>query len=109
MQRTVHGTTIKFATVEKDTNGQLAIVEHNYKSTEKDTKKAVKEFRKNYPNDAIISTEEFTQLYVLDDEIFFKYAVPVDTTEEIEEWQTETGGYSPPNPPKVKSQKMILL
>ena len=91
MQRTVHGTNIKFATVEKDTNGQLAIVEHNYKSTEKDSKKAVKEFRKNHPNEAIITTEEFTQLYVLDDEIFFKYAVAVDTAEETEEWRIKMG------------------
>ena len=81
MQRTVHGTNVKYALIEKTEGGHLAMIEGVYKSTEKDTKKAIKDCRKVHPDCAIVGTEEFATLYVLDDEIFFKYAVPVENTE----------------------------
>ena len=77
MQRTVHGTKITFAKVENN-NGELTITKAEYMSAERDPETAIKKFRKVNPTDAIISTEEFTKLYVLEDEIFFKYAKVVE-------------------------------
>ena len=47
------------------------------KVNETDEKKAVKHLTKIYGNLQALKFEEFEQLYFLDDDTFFKYAVPV--------------------------------
>ena len=88
MQRTVRGTKITYAKVEM-VNGEIALEKAVYMSTEKDPTVAVKKFRKVNPTDAVLATEEFSQLYILDDEIFFKYAKVAENTEETTEETTE--------------------
>lgn len=82
MQRTVHGTKVIYGVLDRDENGSICIAEREYKSTEKDENKAKKSFRKSHPDDAILRTEPFTDLYMLDDDIFFKYAKVVTDTDE---------------------------
>lgn len=81
MQRTVHGTKITHGTVEI-VNGEVVLNTSVYMSTEKDEKVALKKFRKVNPTDAVIAVEPFSQLYILDDEIFFKYATVAENTTE---------------------------
>lgn len=94
MQRTVKGIKVnlgKFAIVDGKPTliGEKTVTFAN--TTEENAiKKAVK---KNI-GFGVISTEKIETLYVLDDEIFFKYAKPVEpkneTTETAEEATTET-------------------
>ena len=82
MQRTVKGIKVhlgKFAMVEgKPTIIGEKIVTFANTTEENAIKKAVK---KNI-GFGVISTEKFETLYVLDDDIFFKYAKPVEPTSE---------------------------
>lgn len=78
MQRTVKATKINYATIEA-VNGELTTKTDSTVITENNVEKALKKFRKSNPNACVISTETIEKLYVLDDEIFFKYAKPVET------------------------------
>lgn len=81
MQRTIHGTNIFYGVVQRDENGNVWMENRVYKSTEKDENKAKKEFRKHHTDEAIFACEPFSDLYILDDEIFFKYAKVAEKTE----------------------------
>ena len=83
MQRTVHGTNVIYGVLDRDENGNICIAERVYKSTEKDENKAKKAFRKTHPDDAILRCEPFSDLYLLDDDIFFKYATVAEKTENV--------------------------
>ena len=82
MQRTVKSTKVIFAKVEIDNNGQLmsTLGEHIVHTT--DEKRAIKETKKMVGEVAVVKTETVEKLWVLDDEIFLKYAKPVETNEE---------------------------
>lgn len=78
MQRTVKSTKVIFAKVEMDNEGNLASVKGENIVHTTDEKKAIKETKKTYGEVAIIKTETVEKLWVLDDEIFFEYAHPVE-------------------------------
>lgn len=82
MQRTVKSTKVIFAKVEMDNEGKLVstLGENIVHTTEE--KKAIKETKKIHGEVAIVKTETVEKLWVLDDEIFFKYAKPVENNEE---------------------------
>lgn len=77
MQRKVKVTKINYATIEP-VNGELTTKTYSTVIKENNVDKALKKFRKSNPNACVISTETIENLYVLDDEIFFKYAEPVE-------------------------------
>ena len=84
MQRTVKGTRVHLAKMEM-VDGSIAIAEtktETYANT--DEKTAVKKATKANIGYGVISTETFEQKYILDDEIFFKYAVAVTPEEKTE-------------------------
>ena len=78
MQRTVKGIKVnlgKFAIVD----GKPAIIaEKTVTFANMSEENAIKKAVKKNIGYGVISTEKFETLYVLDDEIFFKYAKPVD-------------------------------
>lgn len=77
MQRTVKATEITFAKVEM-VNGELTTHTDTRTIAETDTTKAIKRLVKEVGNVAIVETKTVENLYVLDDEIFFKYAKKVE-------------------------------
>ena len=85
MQRTVNGTKFTYVKSTLNTDGtinaELAAITVN----ETDEKKAYKAAAKIIGNFAPVKTEKVSKLYVLDDEIFFKYAVPVEDKENNDE------------------------
>lgn len=78
MQRTVKGLKINYANVVL-INGEVTVNTNSTVVMENNIDKALKKFRKSNPNASVLSTETIEKLYVLDDEIFFKYAKPVET------------------------------
>ena len=90
MQRTVHGTKITFAKVTIDGANVRTVIDSTIVDI-KDTATAIKSFVKKHPTFAVVKTEPISKLYILDDEIFFKYAreaKPEETTEETPEETT---------------------
>lgn len=81
MQRTVKGTRITYATTELKENGEIAVAKASIDIPEKDEKKAIKIATKQIGLFNPLKVEPYEQLYILDDEIFFKYA-RVATAEE---------------------------
>ena len=82
MQRTVYST--KFTYVENtiEENGEITAKVQTVTIHETDEKKALKKAFKEVGSFAPLKTEKVSELYVLDDEIFFKYAtVKTDATE----------------------------
>lgn len=77
MQRTVKATEITFAKVEM-VNGELTTHLETKEIPETDEKKAIRKLTKEVGNVAIVSTRTVENLWVLDDEIFFKYAHKVE-------------------------------
>ena len=85
MQRTVKGIRVTLAKVEIN-NGHLEMTDNVIMTfTNTDETTAIKRAQKKYNGYGVVSCTPFEQLYVLDDEIFFKYATPVNTaTNEVE-------------------------
>lgn len=78
MQRTVKGTRVNLAKMGV-VDGQITITDTKsvvYPNTTEDI--AIKRATKKNVGYGVISVEPFEQLYVLDDEIFFKYAKAVE-------------------------------
>ena len=78
MQRTVKGLNVTAAQSKIDENGQVKTEIFEVKVNETDEKKAVKHLTKIYGNLQALKFEKFEQMYFLDDETFFKYAIPVE-------------------------------
>lgn len=82
MQRTVYSTKFTYVenTIKED--GQITAEIKSVTIHETDEKKALKKAVKEIGMFAPIKTEKVSELYVLDDDIFFKYAtVKADATE----------------------------
>lgn len=82
MQRTVYSTKFTYVenTIKED--GQITAEIKSVTIHETDEKKALKKAVKEIGMFAPIKTEKVSELYVLDDDIFFKYAkVKTDATE----------------------------
>ena len=90
MQRTVYST--KFTYVENTIteDGQITAEIKSITVHETDEKKALKKAIKEIGNFKPLKTEKVSALYVLDDDIFFKYAkVKEDATEKEKAESTE--------------------
>lgn len=83
MQRTVNFTRVHYATIEKDEMGKLSVIEDTAVIPETDPRKVRKELVKHVGDVTIISTKKFSQLYVMTDSEFFKFAEPVGDPKEI--------------------------
>lgn len=81
MQRTVKGTRITYAKTELTEKGDIVVSKAIIDIPEKDEKRAIKTATKQIGLFNPLKVEPYEQLYVLDDEIFFKYA-RVATAEE---------------------------
>lgn len=94
MQRTVYSTKFTFAKTEL-VNGELTATLATITVHETDEKRALKKAFKEIGTFAPLKTEKVSALYVLDDDIFFKYAKRVeDNTETAGETETETASES---------------
>ena len=82
MQRTVYSTKITYAKSKLDENNELVTDVDVIIIHETDEKKAIKIAAKQIGMFQPLKVEKISELYVLDDEIFFKYAkvVSPDTT-----------------------------
>ena len=78
MQRKVKGLNVTVAHSEFDENGEVQTRIFTVKVYETDEKKAVKYLTKTCGDFQALKFEKFEQLYFLDDDTFFKYAVPVE-------------------------------
>ena len=90
MQRTVYSTKFTYVenTIKED--GQITAEIKSVTIHETDEKKALKKAVKEIGMFAPIKTEKVSELYVLDDDIFFKYAtVKTDATEKEKTENTE--------------------
>lgn len=90
MQRTVYSTKFTYVenTIKED--GQITAEIKSVTIHETDEKKALKKAVKEIGMFAPIKTEKVSELYVLDDDIFFKYAkVKTDATEKEKAESTE--------------------
>ena len=90
MQRTVYSTKFTYEenTIKED--GQITAEIKSVTIHETDEKKALKKAVKEIGMFAPIKTEKVSELYVLDDDIFFKYAkVKTDATEKEKAESTE--------------------
>lgn len=74
MQRTVHGTKFTYVDFEIDEQGNIAHQLKEITINETDEKKALKQAHKIAGTFKPVKVEKVSALYVLDDEIFFKYA-----------------------------------
>lgn len=83
MQRTVNFTRVHYATIEKDEMGKLEVREDTAFIPETDPRKVMKELVKRVGDVTVISTKKFSQLYVMSDDKFFKFAEPVGDPKEI--------------------------
>lgn len=88
MQRTVKETRFTYAKTELDTEGKLVATLATVTVPESEPKKAYKEAVKKVGPFAPLKTETLARLYVLDDEIFFKYAKVLDD-EDTADTETE--------------------
>lgn len=78
MQRTVKATKFTYAVNELNEQGELASRIATIEIPETDPKKALRKAFKEIGTFAPLKTETTESLYVLDDEIFFKYAEKVE-------------------------------
>lgn len=78
MQRTVYSTKFTYAKTELHEDGTFSTVLDTVTAHETDEKKAYKMASKIVGNFAPLKTEKVAKLWVLEDEIFFKYAKPQD-------------------------------
>lgn len=78
MQRTVKSTVFTFAKVELDENKNAVVTTNTWKTHIGDTKKATKEFYKVNGFVQILDVQTIDEIYKLDDDIFFQYAVKVE-------------------------------
>lgn len=86
MQRTVISTRFTYVENELHEDGNITATLKTITVPERDEKRAYKLAVKKIGNFAVLKTEKVEDLYVLDDEIFFKYATiaPKNTAEENE-------------------------
>lgn len=89
MQRLVDERRIGYAEIEK-VNGEFVIRDasvniRNEKNAEKAERKAVKEVGRVQ----VLSNEQFRVLYMLDDDVFFKYAKPVKAVRVVDGEEVE--------------------
>lgn len=89
MQRTVYSTRITYAKTELNENNELVATMDTITVHETDEKKALKVATKKLGLFNPLKIEKTSALYVLDDDIFFKYAKRVETEEVAEETVTE--------------------
>ncbi len=82
MQRTVNGNIITHATVSIE-NGNIKTIVDKTIVDIKDTAIAKKFFVKKNPDKAIVDITPCRRVYMLDDDIFFKYAKCVEDSLEI--------------------------
>lgn len=88
MQRTVYSTKFTFVRNELNEDGTIASRLDTITVHETDTKKALKKAFKQVGTFAPLKTEKVSALYVLDDDIFFKYAtIKTDNEENNEDTQ----------------------
>ena len=90
MQRTVHETHFNVAKVVAKEDGTYACEIFTVFVPETDEKKARKLLEKKIGECQVLKAEEKTALYILDDEIFFKYATRIEPKETTETTDTET-------------------
>lgn len=81
MKRTVHSTRFTFVNAEL-IDGELVTSLGTIEVPEKNEKKAFKMAVKKMGIFKPVKVEHVSTLYILDDEIFFKYAVKADDTED---------------------------
>lgn len=74
MQRTVYGTKFTYVDFDIDENGNVAHQVKQITINETDEKKALKKAHKQVGTFKPVKVEKVSALYILDDEIFFKYA-----------------------------------
>ena len=75
MIRTTKATKINYAVFERDEDGTMSICNRTAVINESDKKKALKTVRKAYGEDvAIIGTEVYTEMYIMEDDFFFANA-----------------------------------
>lgn len=89
MQRTVKETRFIYARTELDNEGKLVANLAHIIVPETDPKKAYKLAAKKVGNFTPLKTETLSRLYVLDDDIFFKYAVIVGGSDGTDETNPE--------------------
>lgn len=90
MQRTVYSTKFTYAHTTINEDNTLTTELKTITVHETDEKKALKKAFKEVGNFAPLKTEKVSALYVLDDDIFFKYAkVKADATEKEKAESTE--------------------
>ena len=77
MQRTVNATKFTYVVNEITTEGIKSEI-RTHIVNETDEKKALKKAVKEIGYFAPVKVEKISTLYILDDEIFFKYAIPVE-------------------------------
>lgn len=80
MQRTVYSTKFTYVVNEINEDGTIMSRLDTITIHETDTKKALKKAYKMVGTFAPLKTEKVSNLYMLDDEIFFKYATIVEPT-----------------------------
>ncbi len=85
MQRTVKATKFTYAVNEINEKGELTAKIATVEVPETDPKKALKKAFKEVGTFAPLKTETTETLYILDDEIFFKYAVKAEPKNETKE------------------------
>lgn len=78
MQRTVKGIKFTYANHTINENGELVSALDSIVIAETNEKKALKKAFKQVGTFKPLKTENVEKLFVLDDEIFFKYAVEVE-------------------------------
>lgn len=83
MQRTVYGTKFTYVDFDIDEQGNVSHAIKQITINETDEKKALKKAHKQVGTFKPVKVEKVSALYILDDEIFFKYA-KVKTDEEAE-------------------------
>ena len=82
MQRTVVSTKFTYASVSIAEDGQISTEIKSITIHETDEKKALRKAFKEVGTFKPIKVEKVSTLYVLDDEIFFKYATPATAEQE---------------------------
>lgn len=83
MQRTLNFTRVDYATIEKDEIGNLVVSKNTAFIAETDPRKVRKELVKRFGDVTVISTKKFSQLYVMPDATFLKFAEPVGDPKEL--------------------------
>lgn len=85
MQRTVKGTRFIYAKTEISEKGEIAVEKASIEIPEANEKKALKIAVKKVGMFKPLKIETYEKLYILDDEIFFKYATEAKKNEEATE------------------------